>query len=288
MHVKRARSAGFCFGVSLALRALNKELLARDGKKQTDGARLLMFGPIIHNPLVMRLYAAKGVGCEENPAHLRPGDRIVIRAHGIPKELEAELRDKKAVLIDATCPKVKRAQLSIEKACAMGNTLLLLGEREHPEVKGLLSYAGSEALVFGNLEELKDFRLNPAVPYVLAAQTTQERTLFLAAKKILEKRLLKEVPVLETICDATRKRQDEVISLTREVDAFVVVGGKNSANTGRLAEVARAHGIRTVHVEDAEEFSPDMLAGARVVGLTAGASTPEEHIDAMHRILEGL
>ena len=291
MQVIRAKSAGFCLGVSLALKRLDRELDVCAAELGRVG-RLITFGPIIHNPLVMRSYAARGVVCEDDPAAIGKGDRVVIRAHGIPREVEQRLQESGATLVDATCPKVKKAQLAIGKAFGKGRTLLLFGEKEHPEVKGLLSYAGVDSQVFGSLEELEDLRLDDARPYFLAAQTTQERAIYLEAHRLLSLRLGYKVARLDTICDATRDRQQEVLSLCSQVEALVVVGGLNSGNTRRLAEVARSQGTPTVHVEDVggitEAIRKEILAGVTRVGLTAGASTPQEHIDAMRTCLESL
>lgn len=299
MQVIRARSAGFCIGVSLALRRLDKELddfTARQQTIEAAGANrpmgLYTLGPIIHNPLVMEAYKKQGVICESDPCRFRPGDKVVIRAHGIPPAVERQLEDCGATVIDATCPKVKKAQLAIGKEQAKGGALLLFGEKDHPEVRGLLGYAGHNALVFGNMEELRKLPLAPGPSYFLAAQTTQERNLFLEALDYLEKRLGHSVTCLDTICDATRDRQQEVLKLAEMVEAMVVVGGLNSGNTRRLAEAAAGKGIPTIHVEQVADIThkieKDVLYGKKVVGLTAGASTPEEHINEMQIFLERL
>lgn len=290
MQVIRARSAGFCLGVSLALKRLDQELAAMGGA--VGGGRLITYGPIIHNPLVMRYYEDQGVVCEDRPEGVRAGDRVVIRAHGIPRGEEEALRATGAVLVDATCPKVKKAQLAIAKWQNKGGILLLFGEREHPEVRGLLSYADSRALVFGDPAELEHLELDVEAPYFLAAQTTQGRTLFRQARELLNERLCREVRALDTICDATRNRQQEVADLCARVEAMVVVGGLNSGNTRRLAEEARSCGVPAMHVEQVSDITPqlaaEVLGRAGVVGLTAGASTPEEHIDSMQAYLESL
>lgn len=290
MQVIRAKTAGFCLGVSLALKRLDREAeaLGKDGGPN----RLFTFGPIIHNPLVMRAYAERGVLCDDNPDTMRAGDRVLIRAHGIPKDIEDTLRRSGASVSDATCPKVKRAQVAIAKMHAKGGSLLLFGERAHPEVCGLLSYAGEDALVFGSLAELESFDLDPRRSYFLAAQTTQERTLYQQAADALRERLGRTVKNLDTVCDATRERQQEVIDLCGRVEVMVVVGGYNSGNTRRLAEVARARGVLSLHVEQVDDITREMrkefFDGAALAGLTAGASTPETHIDAMQRFLESL
>lgn len=291
MQVIRAKTAGFCLGVSLALKRLDREAEALNSG--TGGPkRLFTFGPIIHNPLVMRGYAERGVLCDDNPEGMGEGDRVLIRAHGIPKDLEDRLKRSGASVSDATCPKVKRAQVAIAKMHAKGGTLLLFGERDHPEVRGLLSYAGDGALVFGSLAELESFDLDPRLSYFLAAQTTQERTLYQEAANALRERLGRAVKSLDTICDATRERQQEVLDLCGRVEVLVVVGGYNSGNTRRLAEVARARGVPALHVEQVADITPGMRSeffdGVALVGLTAGASTPDEHIDAMQRFLESL
>ena len=299
MQVIRARSAGFCLGVSLALGRLDTEVEAFGGFLPTQqdrsrpagsAGRLITLGPIIHNPLVMQEYLEKGVVCADDVHGIGAGDRVVIRAHGIPRDVEARLRSSGATIIDATCPKVKKAQLAIGREHAKGGALLLFGEREHPEVRGLLSYAGNRALVFGDLQELAGLELEPDQAYFLAAQTTQDRAVFIQAGEYLNTRLQRRVPTLCTICDATRDRQQEVIDLAGKVDAMVVVGGLNSGNTRRLAEVAQASGVPTIHVERAQDITPELAAetftGALLVGLTAGASTPEKHIDAMQKFLE--
>ena len=290
MQVVLARSAGFCLGVSLALKHLDREL--ERFTEQGEQGRLATFGPIIHNPLVMQWYESRGVLCVDEPAGIRRGDRVVIRAHGIPKETEQELRDAGAEIIDATCPKVKKAQKAIAGVRGRNARLLLFGEREHPEVRGLLSYAGEGAQVFGSLAELEtlefDWEQGGNGKYFLAAQTTQDRKTFERARQWLDERLRRSIKTLDTICNATRDRQQGVMDLLDRVDAMVVVGGYNSGNTRRLAEVAQAGGLPSVHVEQAGDISAeqmDLLRRALVVGLTAGASTPRAHIEAMQEFL---
>jgi 4-hydroxy-3-methylbut-2-enyl diphosphate reductase len=284
MRVIRARTAGFCLGVSLALRCLDREVAAF---RAQGTYRLFSLGPIIHNPAVIRRYADLGVEITEDADSVRPGDRVVIRAHGIPRLLEEDLASRGAVLIDATCPKVKKAQLAIAGQSAAGRVLLLFGEEEHPEVRGLLSYAG-ESLVFSHPEEVAALPLREGIPYFLAAQTTQEQSRFADSARLLSGRLGPRLTVLCTICDATRRRQRETLLLAKRVDIVIVVGGWNSGNTRRLAEEARTQGADAVHVEQAADLPLDRLRGRSVVGLTAGASTPESQIDEVRKFLETL
>ncbi|MDR1685429.1 MAG: 4-hydroxy-3-methylbut-2-enyl diphosphate reductase [Desulfovibrio sp.] len=286
MRVIRAETAGFCLGVSLALQRLEREH-ALSGKL---GGRLITLGPVIHNPLLMAHYTQSGVICDDAPRDLRPGDRVLIRAHGIPREVEAALRESGATIADATCPKVKKARSAIGRAHAAGSMLLLFGEPDHPEVRGLLSYAGPSAQVFADPEELRSLPLDPQADYFLAAQTTQSRAQFSRAGQEAARRLGREIPALDTICDATGARQREVSELCAEVASLVVVGGFNSGNTKRLAETAAAAGVFAVHVESPADFRPEDLRRIRAsgspVGLSAGASTPVEQIDAVQTFLE--
>ncbi|SIO38238.1 4-hydroxy-3-methylbut-2-enyl diphosphate reductase [Halodesulfovibrio marinisediminis] len=281
MEVRRAKTAGFCFGVSLALEKLDAEVEKHDAKIAT-------LGPIIHNPQVLERYEKQNVRCLKNAEEADANERVVIRAHGIPRETETTLTKACKDVVDATCPKVKRAQLGIHSMISKGCFLLLYGEKDHPEVRGLMSYAGDRAFLFNSLEELKNFPLSADIDYCLAAQTTQDREEFARIDEYLQTQLAERLQVLNTICNATRERQQEAIAIAQEVDAMVVVGGYNSGNTRRLADVSRAQGCLTFHVEKSEELSASDFKGMKVVGLTAGASTPRSVIDATEEFLTKL
>lgn len=281
MNVNRAKTAGFCMGVSLALEKLDEEL-----KKKNTTGRIVTLGSIIHNPQVIKKYEGKGVVCATDPKELEPGDRVLIRAHGIHREKEKILSELEVTVIDATCPKVKRAQLGIASMHNDGQTLLLFGEADHPEVRGLLSYAGSDSKVFGSLEEFEALSLNPETTYFLAAQTTQDIGEYNKIIAFAEKKLGYKPVALSTVCSATRKRMQETIELARSVDIVVVVGGYESGNTRRLAEAVKAEGKRVLHIETPEEIPYEIFAEGEVVGLTAGASTPKFLIDATQKVLQ--
>ncbi|WP_462327787.1 4-hydroxy-3-methylbut-2-enyl diphosphate reductase [Desulfobaculum sp.] len=272
MEVVLADTAGFCMGVSLALKKLNAVVKAAEGIRH-----IRTLGPIIHNPQVLEHYAAHGVEVIECAKDAEDGDVVVIRAHGVPQALEDDMKKRGVDIHDATCPKVKKAQLLIARETENGRTLLLYGEADHPEVRGLLSYAGPDAVVFETLEELKA-ALKPGTEYFLAAQTTQDRNLFEELKEYLATALPAPIPVLETICDATRIRQQKAIRIAREVDRMIVAGGRNSGNTRRLVQVVRDQGVQCDHVETADELSADAYRGISRIGLTAGASTPDKII----------
>ena len=282
MEVLLAETAGFCMGVDLALTRLDS-LLA-----ETDVGPVHTLGPIIHNPQVLDHYGKRGVSVARGLEDIPSGAAVVIRAHGVPRSLQEGLETLGARVVDATCPKVKKAQMLIGREAARGRKLLLYGEADHPEVRGLLSYAGPDAFVFDSREEFEAHVLDPDARYVLAAQTTQDREVFEALAADLSARPGLDVKVLQTICDATRLRQEDAVRIAREVDYMVVVGGRESGNTRRLAQVAAAQGTPCVHVETAEELPLDELRKCRRVGLTAGASTPRELVAGIFHLLKEL
>lgn len=286
MNVIRAKTAGFCMGVALALQKLDKAIDEHSSPDMHgERTRILTLGPIIHNPQVLEAYALRGVRKVNSPQETDSGQCVLIRAHGVPRQDEAYLHSRGAEVVDATCPKVKKAQLTIAKATSDDRTLLLFGEADHPEVRGLVSYAAHEAHIFDSMEQLRALPLDARGRYVLASQTTQDRRVFDTVEAYLRQRLA-SLPVLSTICDATRHRQDEAMALAAQVDCMVVVGGKNSGNTRRLADVAAAQGVPTWHVESEKELDPKNFSPKAVAGLTAGASTPKSLIDSVQRFLE--
>lgn len=278
MNVIRAKRAGFCMGVALALHKLDSMVAARKGEQ------VATLGDIIHNPQVLEDYARKGVRRLAEASEAGADMAVLIRAHGITRSMEEALRDRCARVEDATCPRVKKAQLAIAEATAAGRDLLLYGEADHPEVRGLISYAAGPSHIFSSqaeLEALLERESFEGRPVVLAAQTTQDRLIFDEMRSCLSRRFGDALVVLDTICDATRQRQEEAMELAGKVQAMVVVGGKTSGNTRRLAELARMRGVPTVLVETADELSPGFFEGVETVGLTAGASTPGHIIDAV-------
>lgn len=283
MKIVRAERAGMCMGVNLALSKLDA-LIAR----LPQPGSLFILGSIIHNPQVVRAYAEQGVITVHSPAEIPAGATAVIRAHGVTKEVESALRQRGVQIVDATCPKVKAACLLIEKHTASGRVLLLYGEATHPEVKCLLSYAAAGAFVFDSREACTALSLDPAHSYCLAAQTTQDKAIFKEISLELTGRAELDLIVLDTICDATRERQDEAVRIAREVDFVVVAGGYESSNTRRLAQVVLAQGTPALHIETAAELPLDELRKYRSIGLTAGASTPKAIVDEIQRVLETL
>lgn len=274
-----AETAGFCMGVALALRKLDQAIAAKD-----PAQTIFTQGPIIHNPQVLHYYEEHGVFECTTHEHLDPSTIIVLRAHGIPRAVQQEIEAHKAPIVDATCPKVKKAQMLIARNAERGRHLLLFGEKDHPEVKGLVSYATAGFSVFESIQEIDDLLSHLKGPFFLAAQTTQDKEEFEAIKDcLLEK--IPDLPIMDTICTATKERQQEALSIAREVDFMIVVGGKNSGNTRRLAQVAGSQETPCCHIERVEELPLEQLIDCTTIGLTAGASTPEDVIHEVYQTL---
>jgi 4-hydroxy-3-methylbut-2-enyl diphosphate reductase len=263
MEVKLARTAGFCMGVRLAMDKVLQIAERSPGPIYTHG-------PLIHNRQAVEMLASQGVrNLEDAPD--AAGGTVLIRAHGVPEAETDGLRDRGFEVVDATCPHVLASQRSIVRYEAQGYHIVVAGDTDHAEVTGLVSRAPAACVVVSTPEEARAVEL--AEPLCLLAQTTFSEGRYAEIAQVLRERF-PDIVVIESICHATRERQEEVLRLAREVEAMVVVGGRHSANTRRLAELAHSTGIPTFHVETAAELDVAALAPYRVVGLTAGASTP--------------
>jgi 4-hydroxy-3-methylbut-2-enyl diphosphate reductase len=263
MKIILAETAGFCMGVRRAVDTTMS--LVEDGE-----VNIFTFGPLIHNPQVLGLLQDQGVNVlSEIPPEIR--GTVIIRAHGIPPSRKRELAEAGATVIDATCPRVLKVQAIIKKYLEQNCFTIIIGDKNHAEVNGLLGYAGKQGAVVSNEDDIENLDLPD--PYIIVSQTTQDSNVF----NRLSAEIMARFPggqVFNTICDSTHKRQDEVRKLCAEVDAMVVVGGKNSANTARLGDVARSISCPVYVVETEEELNPDEFKEYETVGVTAGASTP--------------
>lgn len=264
MQVRLAKTAGFCMGVR---RALGKVLDAT-GKA---GGRLVTFGPLIHNAQVIQLLQERNVRVVERPEEVGPGDRVAIRAHGVPPETRAALRGRGAEICDATCPHVGRAQGIVKRAASEGRDVIIVGDHGHAEVVGLLGYARGRGHVVASAGDVE--RLPPLGRVAVVAQTTQALEVFTEVQA-RARALYPDCQSFNTICDSTANRQEEAAELSDQVDVMVVVGGRHSANTVRLAQIVAERGKRVVHVESAADLREDDFLEHRIVGVTAGASTP--------------
>ncbi|UCF85152.1 MAG: 4-hydroxy-3-methylbut-2-enyl diphosphate reductase [Desulfobacteraceae bacterium] len=277
MKVKFAKTAGFCMGVRRAMEMVLAEANRGEGP-------LFTFGPLIHNNQVLDLLASKGVHTVEDLDGLQTG-RIVIRAHGIPPQKRQALKDTGLKIVDATCPRVASVQAVIRYHTKKGYTGVIVGDKDHAEVIGLIGYSKGPAHVIQSVKEV--FALPHLDRVFVVAQTTQNEKNYRDIVKALKERF-PNVLVFDTICDATHQRQQEVRSFAGQVDALVVVGGYHSGNTQRLVEVSRSTGIPTFHVETEQDLDKERLLGMQVIGVTAGASTPNWMIKNVVKELEGI
>lgn len=275
MKVILAKRAGFCFGVK---RATHMAFEAA-GK----GSKTYTLGPIIHSPQVVQKLEDMGVRVVQDLDNTDSGT-IIIRSHGVLASEMDEAVQKQLEIVDATCPFVKKAQEHVKRLSETGYGVVVVGDADHPEVQGIVSYGGDKVFVVGSGEEVK--KLPKMNKIGVVAQTTQS---FENLKNVVSECLLRggEIRVFNTICDATAVRQEEAKELACQVDCMLVVGGFNSANTRRLSEVCAELQPRTHHIETAAEINPEWFEGVERVGVTAGASTPKWIIDeVMNRIEE--
>jgi small subunit ribosomal protein S1 len=273
MEIFLADKAGFCFGVK---RAINTAF------KAAEKSRVYCLGPLIHNPQEVERLREAGVNTVGDLSSLDPGDFLIIRSHGVPPLVFAQARDKGVQIIDLTCPFVGKAQRDAESLQKEGYQVIVIGEKEHPEVQSILGHAGDNAIVVETVNDVESQMFQARLGVV--AQTTQSYSNFSEiVLKLLS--LSKELKVFNTICHSTKERQDAARVLAGQVDVMLVVGGRNSANTSRLVSICRQEGKPTYHIEVAEEILPEWLKGANRVGVTAGASTPDW---VLGRVLERL
>ena len=266
MRVIVAKTAGFCMGVR---KAMDRVLDAASQKRKEDGL-VYTEGPLIHNPQVLEMLEKKGINTLSEDSDLTKST-VVIRAHGITPQRRREIEESGADICDATCPRVMRVQSIIEKQAKEGYSTIIVGDEGHAEVIGLLGYAKDNGYVVSSPEDVP--RLPDMEKVCIVAQTTQDiRTYELTVEKI--KQRYKNHKVFETICSSTLKRQEEVIDLGNAVDAMIVVGGRGSANTNRLVQISASKGTPTFLVETENELELKKFVDFDVIGVTAGASTP--------------
>ncbi len=266
MRVTVARHAGFCFGVK---RAVNIAFSAAQGENRGP---LYTLGPLIHNPQVVEKLETMGIKSVDSLGNLEEG-RVIVRSHGVPPQVLVEAEEKGMKIIDATCPFVKKAQQKVAELVEQGFWVFIVGDRHHPEVQALLGYGKGRACLMDDME-----RVTGVSKVGIVCQTTQsQESLARGVSKVLSLLggRLEELRIHNTICESTLIRQKECMALAETSDVVIVVGGKNSANTTRLAEISKAILEDTHHIEDAEELDPQWFRGKRRIGVTAGASTPD-------------
>lgn len=268
MEIKIAEYCGFCYGVKRAV-----EMAEKAAADRINGATL---GPLIHNPQFIAELEAKGIACKDDLDQFTAGETVIFRSHGVGPEVYEKAEAKQLNIIDATCPNVRMAQKKAFQAAQDGYLPIIVGEKNHPEVKSIKKWAGENAIV---VEYLKDISEVPQKDkYAVIIQTTFELQKFEEILAALQKEREGEYRVERTICLATSQRQNAAMKLAGEVDAFIVIGGRNSANTRHLYELVASKCPKAYHIETAAELEQEMFRDCIKIGITAGASTPDRLI----------
>ena len=280
MKIIIAKTSGFCMGVRRAVE------MVLDAPEEHQNP-ISTYGPLIHNPQVLEILEEKGISAF-NEIPRQGSGTILIRAHGVPPRTRDRLKEVGFNVIDATCPRVIKVQTIIKKHYKKGFASIIVGDKNHPEVIGLRGYGKDKAYVVKDLNELQALPVFEKA--IIVAQTTLNTHLWRSVKNWATDRH-PHYKIFETICDSTERRQTEVLRLAESVDAVIVVGGRSSGNTQRMVEIARQTGKPAYHVEseaDLSEIDLETLSGARQIGITAGASTPNWVIKKVYRALEAL
>ena len=276
-----AETAGFCFGVDRAVQTVQK--LLEEGKK------VATLGPIIHNPQLVAELEAKGARIVEEPEQVQPDEVLVIRSHGVAREILLRAEKTNVTVADATCPFVSKIHKIVSSAGDEGRTVLIAGDKEHKEVVGIVGHCKGRVFVFDSEEALEQLSKSGDVtqnePITVVSQTTFNQELFKKCQKTLKK-LYTNAIIFDTICNATAKRQKEAGELAAKCDAMIVIGGKSSSNTKKLAQVCSAACEKTIHIETAGELNLSELEDASLIGVVAGASTPSGIIKEVLNTME--
>ncbi|MCX5850161.1 MAG: 4-hydroxy-3-methylbut-2-enyl diphosphate reductase [Deltaproteobacteria bacterium] len=281
MEIKLAETAGFCMGVRRAV-----DIVLEIAQHETS-RRIYTYGPLIHNPQTIELLKSRGVKPIENIEEIKDKENaiLIIRAHGIAPAERKKIKESGIKIVDATCPKVGYVQSIIKKHAALDYTVVIVGDKEHPEVDGLLGYTGGRSIILATLDDVD--KLSSIDKVCVVAQTTQDSDNY---GKIVEKikEICPQAIVFNTICSSTEQRQAEVIAMAGEMDAMFIVGGKNSANTRRLADLAQKQQSSTFHIETTADMENINFGPYNRIGVSAGASTPNWIIDrVMDKLMEG-
>lgn len=274
--VKIADHAGFCFGVSRAIKLVEKGL--------GDHMKIATLGPIIHNSQVVERFSKMGVRIIQSPEEAAAGETVIIRSHGISRQVEEKLKDLGISYIDATCPFVKKIHNIVMENHAAGRPIIIIGDGSHPEVIGINGWCDNTAAVISSVEECEKLDKQALENGCAVAQTTFEREIWEKITKFI-KNTCKTTLIFDTICSATNERQKSAAALAEKSDSFIVIGGKNSSNTKKLFDIAARRCANTCLVEGAWELPAHMVKG-ELIGITAGASTPDWIIKEVYTMVD--
>lgn len=269
MEIIIAKTAGFCFGVKRAVDMAFAE---------TGSAETYTYGPIIHNEVVTGQLADKGIHIAEGLENTT-AKKLIIRSHGVSPDVYEVSESKGIEIVDATCPYVTKIHRLVSKYSEAGYHVLIVGNKEHPEIMGISGWVKGAYTVIKDVEELKGLALKEG-PYFIVAQTTYKKEVLEAVIHYLEEQGVK-FEYKNTICNATKERQEEAAQIADTVDCMLVLGSQKSSNTLKLYEISKKHCTRSFCIAEAKELTAEMLEGASRIGITAGASTPHLVIDAV-------
>ena len=278
MNVELAKTAGFCFGVKRAVDTVYQQI------EQYRGEKIFTYGPIIHNEEVIKDLRSHGVEVLNDEEELKTADAdvVVIRSHGVAKYIYDILEERGITCVDATCPFVKKIHKIVAEKSAEGSYIVIVGNGEHPEVQGIRGWAGEQVTVVQTPEDAERFELPDKDQKVcIVAQTTFNYNKFKELVEIISKKRY-DIVVLNTICNATQERQVEAKEIASQVDVMLVIGGKNSSNTQKLYEICRRECNKTYYIQTLDDLNPECISSACNVGITAGASTPNNIIEEVH------
>ncbi|MCI8429457.1 MAG: 4-hydroxy-3-methylbut-2-enyl diphosphate reductase, partial [Lachnospiraceae bacterium] len=273
MQVKVAKSAGFCFGVQRAVDTVYEQV--------EKGIRpIYTYGPIIHNEVVVQDLEEKGVkvlGSRKELEELEEGT-VIIRSHGVGKEIYELIRKQGLHCVDATCPFVKKIHRTVEKESRAGKQIVIIGNDRHPEVEGIKGWCSTPAVVIESAQQAENLRILEPIPLCIVSQTTFNYKKFKDLVEIIDKKRYDRV-VVNTICNATEERQTEARRIAGEVDAMIVIGGSHSSNTQKLFEICRNECRNTYYIQTVHDLNLEVLRSTGLIGITAGASTPKKIIE---------
>ncbi len=276
-----AKTAGFCFGVKRAVDTVYEQ--AEKAKEDPSLRPIFTYGPIIHNEEVVRDLEKKGVCVLEGEQEIDglSGGTVIIRSHGVSREICKRLEEKGLRVVDATCPFVKKIHNIVSEESEKGRTIVIVGNASHPEVEGIRGWCKGRSYVVETPEEAEKLRFPEQTRLCIVSQTTFNYNKFQVLVEIILKRSYDSI-VVNTICSATHERQAEAKELASKVDVMLVVGGKHSSNTQKLCEICRKECSNTYYIQTVRDMQEEWLEGKRSVGITAGASTPNHIIEEVH------
>lgn len=278
MKVIVAKTAGFCFGVKRAVDQVYQQVA--EGIKP-----IYTYGPIIHNEEVVRELEEKGVRIindEEELAQIEEGT-VIIRSHGVAERIYDLIEEKNLHMVDATCPFVKKIHRIVSKAGKEGASVIIIGNDGHPEVEGIKGWCSGPVTVIGSEEEAEQYRQETGVPLCIVSQTTFNYKKFDKLVEIISKMSYDKVDILNTICSATEERQSEAREIAGNVDSMIVIGGSHSSNTRKLFEICKKECANTYYIQTLKDLDIRLLPSRGCVGITAGASTPNNLIEEVSK-----